>query len=669
MWERTLKSEGGRSARLHRLRLVAAMSTAALTAGLSIPVPALAIAPVNSVPMACPIISVADVAVLGSDTVVLGRRDGGPTSPGFDYLLCRITSTGSATWTRTIHEVMAPAPASVAVGATDIYVGWESMDASGWHHASVRRFGLDGVQHQSTVTASGEHDYFSDVAVAPDGRVYLTGSTEGWLGDGASSAANVPGAFVRSFESNLAVRWTRQFAGVVSTVDDPTPRWGAAFGAAIAADTTGIYVAGTVRGALSGGPAHRSGDDGFVRRYSATGFLIWTRQFNSIYPDGPSGPVDLPTFPRDIALSAAGVHVVGASAWLGNRDVDRRQDAFQRVYSRDGATIWTREIGGKNDDGALKVVPDAAGSVMFGFAPEGLAATPGLATMFLARFGPTGAVEGTLEYNPEAWWLEGAQITGDGKSIRIASLVTSAPSSQPNDTRTVPPVGTRLLKVDAVPPAVAGPVVHVAPKTTISSTSVSLDVVWTASDGASSIAASEVQISRDGGAYQALTVPSASSRSVRTTGTPGGTVRVRARALDAAGNLSPWVYGPVVRLLMVQETSTAILETASWSRVESFGALGGHVDRTANAGASARYSFTGRGIAWIGVAGPTRGKADIFIDGTFVVRIDTYSTIWSVRRVLFERAWSTSASHTIEIRNRGTAGHPRIDLDALVVVK
>lgn len=197
----------------------------------------------------------------------------------------------------------------------------------------------------------------------------------------------------------------------------------------------------------------------------------------------------------------------------------------------------------------------------------------------------------------------------------------------------------------------------------------SIDVTWTATDGATAVSSSQVQISRDGGAYASLSVPSAATRSVRTTGRPGGTIRVRARAMDAAGNMSPWVYGPTVRLVTVQETASAIRESASWGRVSQPSALGGHVDRTLYAGAWARYTFTGRGIAWIGVVGPKRGRADVYIDGVFVVRIDTYAASFSNRRVLFERAWSSAGSHTIEVRNRGTPGRTRIDLDAFIVLK
>jgi hypothetical protein len=655
---------------LRRLRTCIAAVVAAVACFAAPATPrALAIAPTGSVPMACPIESVADVATLGLDTIVLGALP--PTEPiaSRPYLLCRLGPSGAATWSRTISDVLPTQPASIAVGTSSIYVGWGSIDAVGWTHANVRRFSLDGTQQQSVVTASGNHDEFGDLAAAPDGSVYLTGTTGGLLADVTPRANGQSDAFVRSFDAALSVRWTRQFRGIISTVDDPTQRQGFAFGRAMAADTSGIYLTGVVVGSLPGGPIHRSLDDTFVRRYAADGAVVWTRQFDATYPNGSGGVVELQTHPADIALGADGIHVVGQSAWLGDRDIERREDAFQRVYTRAGAVVWTREVGGPNDDGAIKVLPDATGSVMFGFAPEGLAAESGPSSMFLVRFTATGSVAGALEYNPDAWWLSGAQVAGDGTLVRIASVVESSPSNQPGDTRLIPPAGRNILKVDALPPSVGTPATKLVTRSTVASTLVPLDVSWTASDGGSAVADSDVQVSRNGGAWQSLVVPTAATRSVRTSGAPGGTIRIRARATDGAGNTSGWSFGPTITIGIVQETSSAIVETASWGRVSETGSLGGYVDRTTSGTARASYTFTGRGIAWIAGVSPTRGRADVYVDGVLVAPIDTYASSFHPRTVVYAKTWSSSGKHTVEISNRGTTGRPRIDFDAFVVLK
>jgi hypothetical protein len=146
------------------------------------------------------------------------------------------------------------------------------------------------------------------------------------------------------------------------------------------------------------------------------------------------------------------VHVVGSSQWLGERDIERRQDAFQRVYRRTGAPRWTTEIGGWNDDGALKVVPDASGSVILGFAPAGLG-DPGDATsMFLARFGLSGSVASVVEFQPDGWWLDFVKVTGAGGKIRLASVI-DAPLPEPvPDGLVAPPTGTNLIVLDAALP-------------------------------------------------------------------------------------------------------------------------------------------------------------------------------------------------------------------------
>lgn len=193
-------------------------------------------------------------------------------------------------------------------------------------------------------------------------------------------------------------------------------------------------------------------DDGFVRRYGRDGTAEWTDQFDVIWSDGLGGdPVELQVLPTDIALSDFGVHVVGSSQWLGDRDIEKREDAFQRVYRRNGTPRWTTEIGGWNDDGALKVIPDATGSVVLGFAPEGLDDPGDDSSMFLARFGLWGPVTSVIEFQPDGWWLERVKAAGDGEMIRLASVIADPLPEPPPDGFVVPPVGTNLILLDAAP--------------------------------------------------------------------------------------------------------------------------------------------------------------------------------------------------------------------------
>ena len=82
-----------------------------------------------------------------------------------------------------------------------------------------------------------------------------------------------------------------------------------------------------------------------------------------------------------------------------------------------------------------------------------------------------------------------------------------------------------------------------------------------------------------------------------------------------------------------------------------------------------RYSFTGSAIAVVGRKGPTRGRAEIRIDGVLVATVSAWATSTSGRWLLFSRAVDPSRPHTIEVRVLGTAGRPRFDVDAFLVLR
>ena len=86
-------------------------------------------------------------------------------------------------------------------------------------------------------------------------------------------------------------------------------------------------------------------------------------------------------------------------------------------------------------------------------------------------------------------------------------------------------------------------------------------------------------------------------------------------------------------------------------------------------GSWVRYRFTGAGIAIAGRKGPNRGRAEIRIDGVRVATVNAYSKTLGSRWVLFARAVDPARSHTVEVRVIGTAGHPRFDVDAFLILR
>lgn len=120
---------------------------------------------------------------------------------------------------------------------------------------------------------------------------------------------------------------------------------------------------------------------------------------------------------------------------------------------------------------------------------------------------------------------------------------------------------------------------------------------------------------------------------------------------------------------LVQESSSAIRYSGTWRRATSDHFSGGAVRAATRAGASASYTFTGRGIALVTTTGPSRGKVRVYVNGTRLATLDLYRPVFGCRTVAWAKTWSTSTTRTIRIVALGTPGRARVDVDAFVVVR
>ena len=55
----------------------------------------------------------------------------------------------------------------------------------------------------------------------------------------------------------------------------------------------------------------------------------------------------------------------------------------------------------------------------------------------------------------------------------------------------------------------------------------------------------------------------------------------------------------------------------------------------------------------------------MYLNGTLVATVNLQSVTGATREVVFAKTWATAKTRTIEIRINATAGHPRVDIDAL----
>lgn len=141
--------------------------------------------------------------------------------------------------------------------------------------------------------------------------VYVTGNT---LGNLHSTQKGQGDAFIRKLDTGGKVIWGRQFG---------TPASDAA--SDIATDTAGnAYVLGRTSGNLA--RALRGSNDFFLRKYTASGRVAWTRQFGLETSDMLGG----------VAVSGSYVYVVGSSEGLGT--------FVYRFNAKTGGTYWKKRF-------------------------------------------------------------------------------------------------------------------------------------------------------------------------------------------------------------------------------------------------------------------------------------------------------------------------------------
>ena len=153
--------------------------------------------------------------------------------------------------------------------------------------------------------------------------------------------------------------------------------------------------------------------------------------------------------------------------------------------------------------------------------------------------------------------------------------------------------------------------------------------------------------------------------------TVGRAYEIRVRARDAAGNYSTWVPVSAPYTAVVVQDSSPSMQTRSgaWFRATGTALSGGSMLSSRSRAHWITRTFTGRAVSWVGVYGPLRGKAEVWVDGALATTVNLYRSGTYNRRVVFSKAWRTSGEHTIKIVVVGTVNHPRVDLDALVVLK
>jgi len=158
------------------------------------------------------------------------------------------------------------------------------------------------------------------------------------------------------------------------------------------------------------------------------------------------------------------------------------------------------------------------------------------------------------------------------------------------------------------------------------------------------------------------------SKIIASTITFAKSYRFSVTATDLVANVS-LPAETVIKASLYGDATSLAAYSSGWSTAASSGASGGKVHVTTRRGASVTLSFTGRGVSIVSPTGPTRGSYRVYLDGVYAATVSERSSSAISRVVTYSVPWSTSGAHKLKVVVVGTAGHPRVDVDAFVVIR
>lgn len=227
--------------------------------------------------------------------------------------------------------------------------------------------------------------------------------------------------FLSLMFQNVAKAWDFDWISQFGTPDSDV-----AGGAA--ADSSGVYVAGSTIGVFPGQSA-AGGIDVYLRKYSFTGSVLWTRQFGTPSDDdtiGPSGAV---------GTDNTGVYIGGTTdGSLPGQTTAGRSDAFVRKYSPSGDLMWTRQFGTAEDDIITGIVVHSSGVYIAGETGGTFPGGPGGSgvDIFVAKLAPdTGNTVWVRQYGVRGSFSGLGGIDADSTGVYVAGFHSSGDVNVP----------------------------------------------------------------------------------------------------------------------------------------------------------------------------------------------------------------------------------------------
>ena len=260
--------------------------------------------------------------------------------------------------------------------------------------------------------------------------------------------------------------------------------------------------------------------------------------------------------------------------------------------------------------------------------------------------------------------IENANPANGSLTIGIPAGATMDPAGNPNVASDV-----HAVLIDTIAPNAYAPTIRLRGGVTISTT-LPVVVSWSGTDWSlgSGIASYDVARSIDGGSFVVIKT-GLTSTALTAWLSSGHSYRYEVRAHDKAGNVGGWAAGITVKSSLLQQSSTAIAYHGTWTTSSSSLYSGGSLRYATASWAYASLTTSARGLAFVTTRGPNRGSARIYIDGVLITTVNLNAASYQYRYVAYTASWSALGTHTMRIVVLGTAGHPRVDLDAIEILR
>jgi hypothetical protein len=263
--------------------------------------------------------------------------------------------------------------------------------------------------------------------------------------------------------------------------------------------------------------------------------------------------------------------------------------------------------------------------------------------------------------------------TGSSSTLTITTTNCGSPTPIGDSTLTVTGTGGGLTRTTSPtlsivdgPPTVTAPNSRIYFTSTVGSGTMPVYTWWSACDP-NGISSYELQRQVNGGAWTTVSLATPTTASLGEQLTVGSTDAYRVLATDGTAHTSAYATGTSFQPLLTEDSATgSIAYSGTWSTEYNASTSGGTQRYASIAGASATFTFTGSSIGWVTTKGPTRGSADIYIDGVLKTTVSLYTSSTIYKQVVYAFNFGVNGPHTIKVVCDGTSGHPRIDVDAFV---